>query len=262
MSESGVVDDFDGEDLDPGRWVRNYLPQWSSRAESAATYVVEDSMLRLSIPPDQGLWCAASHDPPLRVSGVQSGVHSGRVGSTIGQQPFLPGQTVREEQTTRWGWTPRLGLIEVRARMDLTGRSMASVWLVGIEDEPSRSGEICLFEVFGDAIAPDGRSAEVGGGVHPFRDPALTEDFEAPWREVDVRDFHVYGADWHPDRVDLLVDSRVVRSVDQSPAYPMQMMIAVFDFPDRAQAGQPPHTPRLDVAWVRGATPAGRGATG
>ena len=59
--------------------------------ESAATYAVGDSELQLTIPPDQALWCAGNHDPPLRVSGIQSGVFSGEVGSTVGQQPFRDG---------------------------------------------------------------------------------------------------------------------------------------------------------------------------
>src|SRR3954469_5159055 len=135
-------EDFDGPALDLGTWVPHYLPQWSSRAESAATYEVAGSELRLSISPGQGIWCGGEPAPPLRVSGVQSGVFSGAVGSTVGQQPFRDGLLVRELQPAQWGWTPAYGEIEVRARMELSPRSMASVWMVGLEDEPSRSGEI------------------------------------------------------------------------------------------------------------------------
>ena len=78
-------------DLDLTVWVPHYLPQWSSRAASAATYAVRDSCLHLTIPADQGLWCPDEHDP-LRVSGVQSGVFSGPVGSTVGQQPRARGR--------------------------------------------------------------------------------------------------------------------------------------------------------------------------
>ena len=53
---------------------------------------------------------------------------------------------------------------------------MFSAWMVGMEDQPERSGEICLVEVFGDSMAGDG-TAKVGCGIHPFRDPALTEEF-------------------------------------------------------------------------------------
>src|SRR5215813_11180842 len=108
-------DDFEGHDLDLSVWIPHYLPQWSSRADSAARYRVTGSELRLSIPPEQGLWCPAEHDGPLRVSGIQSGVFSGEVGSTIGQQPFREGAVVREYQPAQWGWTPEYGLIEVRA---------------------------------------------------------------------------------------------------------------------------------------------------
>jgi hypothetical protein len=235
-------------------WVPHYLPQWSSRAESAATYAVGASELRLIIPPEQGLWCAEDHEPPLRVSGIQSGVFSGEVGTTIGQQPFREGAVVREFQPARWGWTPDYGLLEVRARMDLSARSMAAVWMVGLEDEPRRSAEICIFEVFGDALeTEDGApTAAVGMGVHPFRDPAIADEFAAPRVAIDVGEFHVYAADWRPGRVDFLVDGEQITSVEQAPDYPMQMMIAVFDFPADAAASQAvPHVPELAVDYVR-----------
>jgi Glycosyl hydrolases family 16 len=248
------LDDFEGSELDTEVWVPHYLPQWSSRAESAATYTVAGSELRLTIPPEQGLWCAGDHDPPLRVSGIQSGVFSGEVGSTVGQQPFRDGAVVREHQPAQWGWTPEYGLLEVRAWMDLSPRSMAAVWMVGLEDEPERSAEICIFEVFGDALeSRDGRpSAAVGMGVHPFRDPAITDEFETPRLEIDVAASHVYGAEWRPGRVDFLVDGRQVKTVPQAPAYPMQMMVAVFDFPDKASSAPPDHVPELAVDYVRG----------
>ena len=254
MSAPGYADDFDGPDLDTEVWVPHYLPQWSSRAESAATYVVAGSELRLTIAPEQGLWCAGDHEPPLRVSGVQSGVWSGPAGSTAGQQPYRDGLVVREAQAPHWGWTPRYGVIEVRARMELSARSMAAVWLVGVEDEPERSAEICVFEVFGDALAVDGGrpTAAVGMGVHPFRDPALADDFAAERVAIDVTEPHVYAADWRPGRVDFLLDGRTVRAVAQAPDYPMQLMVAVFDFPDKADAAPPGHVPLLAVDRVRG----------
>ena len=250
---SEFVDHFDEANLDTRIWLPHYLPQWSSRADSAATYAVAGSELRLTIPADQGLWCAEDHQPPLRVSGVQSGVFSGEVGSTIGQQPFRDGLVVREHQPAQWGWTPEYGRLEVRARMELSARSMASVWMVGLEDQPSRSGEICVFEVFGDALSTkDGKPvAAVGMGVHPFRDPALSDDFEAAQLAIDVTEHHVYAADWLPGRVDFFVDGRRVRTVHQAPDYPMQMMVAVFDFPDKASASPADHVPLLALDYVR-----------
>jgi len=242
-------DDFDGPELDTEVWVPHYLPMWSSRAESAATYELAASELRLTIPPGQGLWCAPDHDPPLRVSGIQSGVFSGEVGSTTGQQPFRDGLLVREFQPTHWGWTPRYGLLEVCARMDLSPRSMAAVWMVGLEDVPTRCAEICIFEVFGDALSPG--SAAVGMGMHPFRDPAITDEFDAPRVEIDVTEPHGYAADWRPGRVDFLIDGRRVKTVEQAPDYPTQMMVAVFDFPAKAASAPPDHVPELAVDYIR-----------
>jgi hypothetical protein len=237
-------DDFDGPALDLEVWLPHYLPQWSSRALSAATYEVAGSELRLTIPPGQGVWCEGDHRPPLRVSGVQSGVFSGPVGSTVGQQPFREGQVVRERQPEQWGWTPHHGLIEVRARMELSARSMASVWMVGLEREPEQSGEICVFEVFGDA------PTAIGSGIHPFRDPELTDEFSAPELEIDITEPHVYAADWRAGRVDFSVDGEKVRTVHQAPSYPMQMMIGVFDFPEKASTLE--HVPELALDWIRG----------
>lgn len=248
------LDDFDGADLDSGVWVPHYLPQWSSRAESAATYAVVGSELRLTIPPGQRLWCPGDHDP-LRVSGIQSGVFSGDVGSTIGQQPIRDGALVREFQPTHWGWTPEYGLLEVRARMNLSPRSMAAVWMIGLEDEPTRSAEICIFEVFGDTLEDEGGrpSAAVGMGVHPFRDPEMTDAFATPRVQIDVTEFHVYAADWRPGQVDFLIDGQHVKSINQAPAYPMQMEVAVFDFPAKAASSpRPDHVPELAVDYARG----------
>jgi hypothetical protein len=247
-------DDFDGSALDTGTWVPHYLPMWSSRAQTAATYAVHGSELRLTIPPDQGLWCPEDH-APIRVSGIQSGVFSGPVGSPVGQQAFRDGLTVREFQPAQWGWTPHYGLLEIRARMDLSARSMAGVWMSGLEDDPSRSGEICIFEIFGEALQADGdtSSAAVGMGTRRFRDPALTGDFAAPRVPIEVTEPHVYACDWRPGRVDFLVDGERVRTVHEAPDYPMQMMVAVFDFPDKAPAGEhADHVPQLALDYVRG----------
>jgi hypothetical protein len=66
-----------------------------------------------------------------------------------------------------------------------------------------------------------------------------------------VTGFHVYAADWRPGGVDFFVDGDHVRTVEQAPDYPMQMMIGVFDFPTRpppaAQAG---HVPLFVIDYV------------
>ena len=250
---------FTGPDLDPTVWTASYLPAWSSRAASAATYAVTAG-LHLSIPPEQGLWCPDLHPTPLRVSAVQSGNRSGPVGSTDGQQPFRDGLVVREEQPTVLGFTPLRGEVAVTCRARIGPRSMFSAWLVGLEDRPERCGEICLVELFGDALATDaaGRpTAAYGCGVHAFRDPDLVEDFAAPRVALDVTRTHTYAVRWTGDGVAFLLDGDLVRTTAQSPAYPMQLILGVFDFPDRATAAQrdgrePVPTPELVVERVRG----------
>jgi glycosyl hydrolase family 16 len=244
-----MEDRFAGDALDTDVWVPYYLPHWSSRASSAATYTVAGGELRLSIPPSQGLWCEGSHDGALRVSGIQSATFSGPVGSPVGGQPFRDGLLVASEEPEFWGYTPLYGHVEVRARGVLTPRSMMAFWLSGIEDKPQHSGEICVMEVFGDAVRPG--SADVGIGLHKFRDPALIEDWSAQALALDIAEFHTYAVDWAPGSLVFTVDGAVVKRVGQSPNYPVQLMLAVFDFPDK---GGPPGCPELIVSHVLGST--------
>src|SRR3954447_4540179 len=237
---------FAGDTLDERVWFPYYLPHWSSRAASRATYTVGGGELRLNIPAEQGLWCPDKHPGPLRVSCIQSGSFSGPVGSTVGGQPFLDGQMVTEEQDEFWGYTPLYGRIPSRARGVITPRSMVAFWLSGIEDTPQHSGEICVMEVFGDAAA-------VGMGLHRFRDPGLIEDFSALPPALDVADFHTYGVDWRPGSLEFTVDGEPVKRVGQSPNYPVQLMLGVFDFPDKADpAATDVPVPEMIVTEITG----------
>ena len=242
---------FTGATLDRSVWLPYYLPHWSSRADSAATYEVRDGELRLSIPADQPLWCPGVHEAPLRVSCLQSAEVAGPVGSPVGGQPFKDGLLVTEEQDDFRGYTPRYGHVEVRARAVISPRSMVAFWMSGLEDVPRHSGEICVMEVFGDAVR-DG-TADVGIGLHRFRDPALTEEFAAEPLPIDVAEFHTYAVDWRPGSLTFLVDGAPVRHVAQAPDYPVQLMIGVFDFPDKADPSAPDvPVPELVVSHVLG----------
>lgn len=236
--------------LDTGVWFPHYLPHWSSRARSAATYEIGDGALRLSIADDQPLWCADRHAEPMRVSCLQTGSYAGPLGSTEGQQPFAEGLTVTEEQPTFWGCTPQFGTLAVTMRGTVGPRSMIAFWLSGIEDIPERSGEICVAEIFGDAVG-DG-VAQVGMGVHRFRDPTLREEFATEPLRIDVGDDHTYGVDWARDSLVFHVDGHVVRELTQAPDYPVQLMLGVFEFPDRhRELGPDPTRPGLVVSRVQ-----------
>lgn len=244
-----LEDHFDDADLDRAVWLPNYLPAWSSRAETEARYELRDSCLHLTIPRHQGLWCGGDHVPPLRVSGIQSGNLSGPVGSTTGQQPYREGLTVREEQEPFQGWTPAHGYVELRARAEVSPRSMVAFWMVGLEDRPERSAEICVAEMFGKAITEE--TTAVGMGLHPFRDPGVTEAFAAVPLPIDITDFHVFAVDWSERRADFYVDGGLVRSCPRPPSYPMQMMLAVFDFPEESTGHDADAVPAFAVDYVR-----------
>jgi len=228
-------DDFDVPDLDRRHWLPAYLPQWSSRERAAARYTLADSLLRLRIDADQPPWCP-EFDGEVRVSSLQTGVFAGPLGSRTGQHRFTPAAVVREEQAPERLWTPRYGRIEVRMAARADPDVMVALWMIGYEDEPDRSAEICVCEIFGSEVRPE--RALVGMGVHPFGDPRIVDDFEKVEVPVDVRDLHTYAVEWRPGRVDFLVDGAHRKVVHQSPDYPMQLMLSLYAFgaarnPDR-----------------------------
>ena len=252
-------DEFDGRELDPGQWIPHYLPQWSTPDRTAARYEIRDGRLRLRIDADQPPWCPEL-DGDLRVSSIQTAVFSGPVGSRIGTHPFHPEAVVRTPQQERRPYAPTGGLIEIRMRAPADPRLMVALWMIGIGDEPEHSGEICVAEIFGRDVQPDGTRAAVGMGIHPFDDPALTDEFERVDLAIDVGDFHDYSVDWSADRVTWFVDDRVVRVVDQSPGYPLQLMLDIYEFPteppEAAGDRDPSAYPKVfEVDWVRGFRP-------
>ena len=244
-------DNFDGDSLDERLWLPYYLPQWSSRELAAARYEVGGGLLRLRIEEDQAPWCPEL-DGEVRVSSLQTGLFAGPLGSTVGQHRFKPEAVVTEEQQNVRLYTPLYGRIEVRLKALDDPRCMVALWMIGYEDEPSRSAEICVCELFGRDVGPG--EAKVGMGVHPFGDPDIVDDFAAVRVPIDAREFHVYAADWTPDGVSFAVDGEQVRTVEQSPDYPMQLMLDIYEFPAEAGAADPPgaYPKELIVDYVRG----------
>ena len=248
-------DRFSGPDLDREVWFPHYLPAWSSRAATAASYHLGSDGLSLDIPVDHPQWCPDTHPTPLRVSGIQSGNWSGPLGTSLGQQHFADGLTVLEEQERFEGWLPTGGRVEISARMSLSHRSMAALFMSGFEDDDAqlRCGELCVFEIFGKDLGPaEDPSAEVGAGVKAFRDPALTQDFAAARLPIDVVEPHLYAVEWDAELAVFSVDGVVVRRCPHPTTYPLQLMITVYDFPDWSTGDDDHLVPRLVVDRVAG----------
>ena len=239
--------------LDERVWLPVYLPQWSSRSRTAARYEVGGTDgrtgLRLRIDADQPPW-APEWDGDLRVSNLQTGVFAGPVGTSIGQHRFRPDLVVREAQEPQALYTPQYGIVEVRARGLADPRVLCAFWLIGFEDTPERSAEICVMEVFGRDIGAG--VTKVGVGVHPFGDPGIEDDFEQVDLPIDARDAHTYSAEWLPDEVRFFVDDSVVKVVDQAPDYPMQLMLNIYEFPPTEPSDERGAYPKVfEVDWVR-----------
>jgi hypothetical protein len=210
---------FEGDTLDLNRWLPYYLPHWSSRERSAARYEIGRGHLRLLIEPDQEPWCP-EFDGENRVSSLQTGAFAGPLGSAIGQQRFNPKAVVREAQPNMRLYTPRYGRIELRAKANDDPRTMVALWMIGYEDEPERSAEICICEIFGHEVGAD--HALVGMGLHPFGDPRIVDVGEA------------------------------VKTAEQSPAYPMQLMLSLYEFPPEGDQPARPSPKEFVVNYVRG----------
>jgi hypothetical protein len=249
--EPEVVDLFEGPELDAARWLPWYLPQWSSRERAAARLSLTAEGLELRIDPDQQPWCP-DLDGPTRVSSLQTGVYAGPLGSSIGQHRFHADAEVREEQQPRALLTPTYGAFALRARAELDADSMAALWMIGYEDAPERSAEICIAEIFGRNVTPD--SAAIGMGIHPFSDPSIVDDFAEVPVAIDVAHEHEYAAVWTPDGVRFFVDGEPAREVRQAPAYPMQFMLGIYAFDEPADPAPPR---RFVVRWFRTWRPQG-----
>jgi len=230
---------FAGPELDAGVWLPYYLPQWSSRERAAARYrFAPGGGLELLIEADQEPWCP-EWDGELRVSSLQTGVFAGEVGRHAGQQSaFHDDAVVREAQPETRLYTPHYGRVETRLRAIDHSRAMVALWMIGFEDAPERSGEICIVEIFGrDVLGPD--RARVGMGIHEFGDPALTEEWAQEELAIDVTQPHDYAVEWGPGESAFFVDGEHVKTVAQAPDYPMQLMLGVYEFPGDEPVAHP-----------------------
>jgi len=232
--ELEVQDSFGDDRLNERLWLPCYLPHWSSRQASRPRYALHDGMLHLRIDQDQQPWCP-EFDGWLRVSSLQTAL-------VTGQHRWRDGLVVREAQPDVALYTPRYGLFELRARALDHPANMVSLWMIGTGDVPEHSAEICVFEIFGrDAHRAHAR---VGMGVHPFGDPAIEDEFSLEDVAIDVTEFHSYAVEWTADQVAFYIDESPIKLVCQSPAYPMQLMLGLYEFADGPKLPQSEEYPK------------------
>lgn len=224
-------DDFRGPLLDPGRWVDHYLPHWTTPDRSAARFDLGPGGLRLRIDADQPDW--RDEDAPLRVSNLQTGVHSGPIGTDRGTHRHRPdGLVVRTPTPTRLLWAPSAGRIEVTASATRDPGCMLAAWLVGTEHvSAEQSGEVCIFEVDAEAIGTT--STRVRCGLKAHGDPRLTTDMAEVAVPVDATRPTTWTAIWGAGRTLIGCADRVVRVIEQAPDYPLFLMLDLFEIGPR-----------------------------
>ena len=69
---------------------------------------------------------------------------------------------------------------------------------------------------------------------------------------IDVSQFHRYAVRWNADSCEFFVDGDLIRSCGRPPSYPMQIMLAVFDFPEESTGDDSATVPWLIVDYLRG----------
>ncbi|MGV2068361.1 glycoside hydrolase family 16 protein [Agrobacterium sp. 22-226-1] len=218
-------DNFDRHDLDAKKWLPYYLPHWSGLG-AAARFNIADSILRLTIANDQQPWCP-EFDGQIRVSGLQTGHFAGPLDSSQGQHRFNDNLRVRHTLPEMRLFVPQYCRLEMKACAKLNPWNLAALWLIGFEDAPEKSGEITVFEAFGDKAGISASS--INRGIKKIQDPTLVDEIDGRALPINIEDWHVYAMDWTPSGVDFYVDGERVTTTTQSPAYPMQIMLNFYD---------------------------------
>jgi hypothetical protein len=234
-------EDFSGPELDPSRWIAHYLPHWTTPERSAARYELHPGRLQLRIDADQPAW--RPEDGEMRVSNLQTA-------TCDGQHRHRPDMAVVTPQPTRRLFTPSSGLVEAVMRASPDPACMLAFWLVGLEETPEASGEICVAELFGHAIGAERSLVRLGVKAHG--DPRLAWEVEDVPLDIDATDWHAYAAEWTPERIRFFVDDHLVRTVEQRIDYPLQLMVDLFEFPEGTERDPAAYPKTADVRAVRG----------
>jgi hypothetical protein len=220
-------DDFPGPGLDSRVWLDHYLPHWTTPERSRARYDIDGTGLRLRIDLDQPDW--RPEDAPLRVSNVQTGNSSGPVGSAAGTHRHRSdGLQVRTATALHLGWAPTAGRVDLTVSASVDAGCMTAAWLVGTSHlRAEQEGEICLFEIDADAITPTWSRAR--SGVKAHGDGRLLTDMADVTVPLDASLPHTWTAIWGSGAVVIGCEGRIVRVVEQSPDYPLVLMLDLFE---------------------------------
>ncbi|UFU04873.1 family 16 glycosylhydrolase [Ruania halotolerans] len=236
-ADADLDEDFPRVGLRPEVWVDHYLPQWTTPDRSRARWDLDEQGVRLRIDDDQPDW--RPEDAPLRVSNLQTATFAGPVGSHRGTHRHRQdGLTVRTAVPTSMRWAPSGGRVDVTVTASTDSGCMTAIWLVGTEHlSPHQSGEVCVAEIDAEAIGPV--QTRVRSGLKAHHDPHLRTDMAELTVPVDASRPHTWTAIWGTDAVVIGCEGRIVRRLDQTPHYPMVLMIDLFEIGGPTLGGYP-----------------------
>src|SRR3954451_19695415 len=162
---------------------------------------------------------------------------------------YLPHWTTEERSAARFDLGDNGLRLLIEA--DQSPTCMLAIWLVGFEERsPEDSGEICIAELFGDRSGE--RHSTVRLGVKGHHDPRLRTDMVDLVLDLDTPTEHAYAAEWNSRHVRFYIDDRHVHTVEQSLTYPLQLMVDLFEFPERDQREGVHYPKSARVRGVRG----------
>lgn len=225
-------DEFNGPEIDTTKWIPYYMPHWSSRLQAAPSHIFENGSLILQITKEQTPWCP-EFDENVRCSSIQSGEFSGPLGSHQGLHRFNKLNVVREEQESIKCFVPLYGYFEIRAKGCLGAGNHMTWWMAGYEESPEKSAEIDIFEILGKDMKST--ITKIGHGVHPWDDSSMHDEHCFDAYSMDASYFHIYGLEWTPDELLFYIDNKLVRTIAQSPKYPM---VFFYQFMSKKKAGR------------------------
>ncbi len=146
------------------------------------------------------------------------------------------------------------GFLEVKARSFLGPHNLAALWLIGYEEKPENSGEITVFEIFGNDLQlnADGiNMATIGQGIKKIHDPNLQDEFNRTTIFTDDGKWHIYAIDWRADGIRFYIDGQLTASSTQSPHYPMQLMLNFYELSTPLTTSKAQQPSCLEVDYIR-----------
>lgn len=103
--------------------------------------------------------------------------------------------------------------------------------MIGVEEQPHQSAEICLFELKGWNVAQE--KATIGYGVHPFGDGKIKDEFYEQEFSINVKEWNIYALQWEKDKIVFYINGEKIKVINQSPDYPVQIMLDLYDLENK-----------------------------